>query len=187
MKISKRLFAIAAACAFGLISAQAAQITGLLNISGTATFNTNSLATATQVTQFTDVTVGGGSTGDFASIPAGTLVAMASPYIFSPSTGTPALWNVGGFTFDLQTSTVVLQNNHFLSITGTGTIFGAGFNPTPGVWAFTSQNSSGRPHSTFTFSANTEAQGVPDSGMTVTLLGLGLIGLATIRANLMNR
>ncbi|MGI9113793.1 MAG: VPDSG-CTERM sorting domain-containing protein [Chthoniobacterales bacterium] len=168
----------------GLAGAQAAPITGLLNISGTGTFDTTSLGTATSVVSFTNVTVGGGNTGSFASIPVGTSVTMAAPYIFSPSTGTPALWSVDGFFFDLQTSTITMQNNNnFLSITGTGTIFGPdGLDPTPGVWAFTSQNASGLPGSTFTFSANTAAVGVPDGGMTVALLGAGLLGMAAFRA-----
>ncbi len=186
MKLSKTFLAIAAACTLGFAGAQAAQITGLLNISGTATFDSSSLGTATTVTAFNSVTVGGGNTGSFSGIAQGTSVAMASPYIFSPSTGTPALWSVGGFTFDLQTSTVTLQNNHFLAISGTGTIFGAGFDNTPGVWAFTSQNASGKPHTTFTFSANTEAA-VPDGGMTMTLLGAGLLGLAAFRAKFAKR
>lgn len=184
MKLSKTILAIVAAVAtagFGAHQAQATQITGMLNIAGTATFNTNSLKTATSVTSFSNVTVGGGNDGDFASIAAGTPVAMASPYIFTPSTGTPSLWSVGGFTFDLQTSTVT-QNKHFLTITGTGTIMGAGFDPTPGTWAFSTQNSSGKPHATFTFSANVNAVPTPDSGMTVALLGAGLIGIAAFRA-----
>lgn len=181
MKSTKIFLAIAAAGVVAFASAQATSITGLLNISGTATFD-KPLAHATEVVAFNNVTVGGGSTGSFASITPGTPVAMASSYIFSPSMATPGLWSVGGFTFDLQTSTVVQQSKSFLTITGTGMILGAGFDPTPGVWAFTSQNASGKPHTTFTFSANTEAVGVPDSGMTMTLLGAGLLGLAVYRA-----
>ncbi len=187
MKPFKMLLAIAAVCTFGFASAEAVPITGLLNISGTATFD-KALRHATEVTSFDNVTAGGGNTGSFATISAGTPVMMASPYIFNPSTSTAALWSVGGFTFDLQTSTVTLQNSHFLTITGTGTIFGPpGFDPTPGVWAFSSQNASGRPHTTFTFSANTEAVGVPDGGMTMTLLGAGLLGLAVFRAKIVKR
>ncbi len=183
MTLSKAILAIATASWLGFTGAQAAPITGLLNISGTGTFDSTSLGSATSVVSFSNVTVGGGNNGSFASIPVGASVAMAAPYIFNPSTGTPALWSVGGFTFDLQTSTISLQNNNFLTITGTGTIFGpGGFDPTPGVWAFTSQNASGQPHATFTFSANTEAVGVPDGGMTVALLGAGLLGLAAFRA-----
>ncbi|MBV9009632.1 MAG: hypothetical protein JO354_10790 [Verrucomicrobia bacterium] len=171
---------IAVACGMAFAGAQAAQITGLLNISGTATFNTNSLATATAVTNFSDVTVGGGNTGSFSGIPIGSAVAMTSPYIFTPSTSTPSLWSVGGFTFDLLTSTVTMQTNNFLSIKGTGIISGNNYDPTRGVWAFTTQSASGK-GGTFTFSANTGAAGVADGGMTVALLGAGLIGLALFR------
>jgi hypothetical protein len=186
MKVSKTMLAIAAAvtvAGFVCGQAQATQIHGMLNIAGTAKFNTTSLATATSVVSFSSVTVGGGNTGDFVGIATGTAVAMASPYIFNPSTGTPMLWSVGGFTFDLQSSTINTQNSNFLTISGTGIITGPGFDPTPGVWAFTSQNASGRPHDTFTFSATTEAvPNVPDGGMTVTLLGAALVGLAGLRA-----
>ena len=183
MRFYRTFLAATAACLVGLGSAHASQISGLLNISGTATFDKKSLGKATTVTPFTDVTVGGGNTGDFGSITVGTSVVMASPYIFSPSTNTPALWSVGGFTYDLQTSTVTLQNNNFLLISGTGMIFANGFEPTAGVWAFSTQNASGKRHDTFTFSANVEAvPGVPDGGMTVTLLGAALIGLGVLRA-----
>ena len=173
---------VAAVAGVGLLSsAQATPITGMLNIGGTATFNTNSLATATSAT-FTDELVLGGNTGDFAGFAVGTPVVMTS-YTFDPSTITNGLWSVNGFTFNLTSSTVVTRTKFFLSVSGTGIITGpAGFDATPGVWAFTSQNAGGHPHSTFSFSANTVAGGVPDGGMTVALLGVGLMGLAAFRA-----
>ena len=105
MKLSKTLLAIVAAVAsVGLLpSAQATPITGMLNIAGTANFNTNSLTTAGSAT-FSDVLVLGGNTGDFASFAVGTPVVMAS-YTFDPSTITNGLWSVNGFTFNLLTST----------------------------------------------------------------------------------
>jgi hypothetical protein len=89
---------------------------------------------------------------------------------------------VNGFTFNLTSSVVELpRSTTFLSITGTGIVTGpAGFDATPGEWAFTSQNAGGHPHSTFSFSANTTT--VPDGGMTMALLGTGLMGLAAFRA-----
>src|SRR5437588_4474665 len=193
MKLSKSLLAILAAiAAIGLISsAQAVPITGLLNIGGSATFDTTSLATTTRVTAFgSDVATGSGNTGSFSAIPASVPVSMAGTYIFNPSTPTPALWSVtfGGstFTFNLSSSSIVLQNANFLNVRGTGTILGTGFDPTPGVWNFTSQDAAGGlavpATMTFTFSANTAALGVPDSGMTVALLGISLIGVAALRA-----
>jgi len=183
MKLSKTLLAIVAAVAsVGLLpSAQATPITGMLNIAGTANFNTNSLTTAGSAT-FSDVLVLGGNTGDFASFAVGTPVVMAS-YTFDPSTITNGLWSVNGFTFNLLTSTVVSRSSEFLSVSGTGIITGpAGFDATPGVWAFSTQNAGGHPHDTFSFSANTVGGAVPDGGMTLALLGAGLMGLAAFRA-----
>ena len=183
MKLSKTLLAIVAAAAgVGLLSsAQATPITGMLNIAGTANFNTSSLTTASSAT-FSDVLVLGGNTGTFASFAVGTPVVMAS-YTFDPSTITNGLWSVNGFTFNLLSSTVEQRTATFLSVSGTGIITGpAGYDATPGVWAFTSQNAGGHPHDTFSFSANTEGGAVPDSGMTLALLGTGLMGLAAFRA-----
>jgi hypothetical protein len=184
MKLIKTLMAGLAAVVIAggfALSAQATPITGMLNIAGTANFNTSSLTTASSAT-FTDVITLGGNSGSFAGFAVGTPVVMAS-YTFDPSTITNGLWSVNGFTFNLLTSTVVQRSAIFLSVSGTGIITGPlGFDPTPGTWAFTSQNSSGRPADTFSFSANTEGGAVPDGGMTVALLGAGLMGLAAFRA-----
>ena len=185
MKLVKTLMAGLAAMIIAVgfaLSAQAIPITGMLNIAGTANFNTSSLATAGSAT-FTDVIVLGGNTGDFAGFAVGTPVVMAS-YTFDPSTITNGLWSVNGFTFNLTSSVVQTPRSAtFLSVSGTGIITGpAGFDATPGVWAFTSQNAGGHPHDTFSFSANTEGGAVPDGGMTLALLGAGLMGLAAFRA-----
>src|SRR6266850_5316965 len=78
MKLYKILLPIvAAAASVGLLSsAQAIPITGMLNIGGTATFDTSSLATAHSAT-FSDAIVLGGNSGTFASFAIGTSVVMA--------------------------------------------------------------------------------------------------------------
>jgi len=182
MKLHKILLAIiAAVTSVGLLSsAQATPITGMLNIGGTATFDTTSLTTAHSAT-FSDELVLGGNTGTFAGFAIGTPVVMAD-YTFDPSTITDGLWSVNGFTFNLLSSTVVSRSATFLSISGTGIITGpAGFDATAGVWAFTSQNAAGHPHYTFWFYEKTVGAG-PGSGMTLVLLGTGLMGLAAFRA-----
>jgi hypothetical protein len=163
------------------LSAQATPITGMLNIAGTAQFNTNSLNTASSAT-FTNPHVEGVNTGDFAGFGVNTPVVMAS-YTFDPSTMTNGLWSVDGFTFNLISSTVVFRSAGFLNVTGTGIITGpAGFDPTPGVWSF-STSSANHQGSGFSFQANSAAGGVvPDGGMTLALLGAGLMGLAAFRA-----
>lgn len=178
MKLIKPLLAGLAAIIIGAgfaLSAQATSITGMLNISGTATYNAP-IATATQVTQFNDVVTGGLNSGSFAGIPAMVHVTMTSPYIFNPTTPSPALWSVAGFTFDLTATTFLQQSSHGILIEGTGIIMGNNFDPTPGIWSFSQQSGKG---TTLTFSATTSA--VPDAGMTATLLGLGLAGLVGAR------
>ena len=178
MKLLKLALAVLAT-ALVASEAQAAMVNGAITFAGGAKFDTTSLATATRVNIFKNVTVMS-EDGDFAGLVSdGDATTMAVPYIFTPSTPTPALWSVDGFTFDLDGSVVVLQNADFLVITGTGTISGNGFDPTDGTWSFTSQE----PHAgnVFSFSASSGANGVPDGGSTVALLGLGLAGVEMIR------
>jgi hypothetical protein len=194
--LSKTVLAVLAtgvlSCAVFSQQAHATPIQGSINFAGAVQFNTTSLATAARVVTwfdsngnggFSSVQVGG--TGDFAGIAAGTQVSMAQPWIFKPSTPTPGLWSVGGFTFDLLSSTIVTQNASFLSISGTGIVSGNGSDPTNMEWSFSTQSSGGRTHTLFSFSADGVA--VPDSGSAVALLGLALIGIEVLRRKLQNR
>lgn len=178
---------ILAVLATGLLSgglfcqqAQAVPIDGYINFAGAVRYDTNSLLTATRVTQWKNSTVlGAATTGDFAAFTFdGEHVTMARTWIFNPSTVTPALWRVGGFTFNLTSSTVVSQSAFFLNILGTGTVTGNGFDPTPGQWSFTSTNSNGHIRTTFGFQSETTA---PDGGATAVLLGLALTGVEVLR------
>ncbi len=186
MKISKLVWTIlAAGClSTGFVgqSANAAMINGAITFAGGAVYDTSSLATATRVNSFSNVSVMS-SDGDFASFTSvGDAVTMAAPWIFTPSTATPALWSVGGFTYDLSGATVVLQNADFLLISGTGTISGNGFDPTVGTWSFTSQSPSA--NGVFSFSGGSSANGVPDGGTTMALLGIALVGIEIARRKL---
>jgi len=186
--LSKTLLAVLAtgvlSCAVFSQQAQASQINGNINFAGSVQFDTNLLQNVTKVVTWFDIlnhagfsSVAPGGTGDFAGIAPGTQATMAQPWIFIPSTPTPGLWSVGGFTFDLLTSTVVTRNSTFLNISGTGIVSGNGFDPTSMEWSFTAQNAGGRPRTIFSFSANGVA--VPDGGATVMLLGaaLGVLGM----------
>jgi VPDSG-CTERM motif len=176
-------------CALFSQQAQAVQIQGNIDFAGAVQFDTNSLATATRVVTWFDSngnpgfsSVQVGATGDFAGVAAGTQATMAQPWIFNPSTATPGLWSVGGFTFDLLSSTVVTQNANFLLITGTGIVSGNGFDPTSMEWSFTTQSAGGKTRTVFSFSANGVA--VPDGGSAVALLGLALTGIEVLRRRL---
>jgi len=181
--LSKTLLAVLAT---GVLSCAvfSQQLNGDIQFAGETHFDTNSLATATRVVTWFDVFHNAGfssvtsGTGDFAGIAPGTQATMAQPWIFNPSTPTPGLWSVGGFSFDLLTSTVVTQNAGTLVITGSGIVSGNGFDPTNMDWSFTTQSAGGHTRTTFSFSAN--GQTVPDGGTTVMLLGaaLGVLGMA---------
>jgi hypothetical protein len=178
MKLSKTILAVLAtgvlSCALFSQQAQATAIQGNINFAGSAQYDTNSLSTATRVVSWINPHVEAGGSGDFAGILMNTPVTM-QPWIFSPSTPTPGLWSVGVFTFDLLTATVEFRSPTFLSISGTGTVSGAGFEPTAMDWVFSSQKSG---TNTFSFSASGLA--VPDGGSAVMLLGaaLGALGMA---------
>ena len=149
----------------------AAPVTGSIDFGGVVTFDTMSLATATRVSVWNSSFVLQDS-GSFSSIAPGTNVTMAAPWIFNPSTATPSLWSVGGFKFDLTSASVATQNANFLNVTGLGTVSGNGFDPTPGIWSFSSSNSNGSNSTTFGFQATTDP--VPESS-TVVLLATGAL------------
>jgi VPDSG-CTERM motif len=170
-------------CALFSEQAQAVQIQGNILLGGRVTFD-QPLATATTVTTFFNVfgTPGMSSvlatTGDFSGIPLLTSATMATPWVFNPPTPTLGLWSVGGFTFDLLTSTIVTQLPNFLNIEATGVIHGAGFDDTPGTFRIAVTGRGIR----FGFAALTQA--VPDGGSAVALLGLALIGIEAVRRKL---
>ena len=193
MKIPKTtiltVLGIGLSCALFCQQAQAVSVTGNINFAGSVQYDTQSLATATRVVTWFDVfhnagfsNVTGGSTGDFAGILPGTQAAMGTPWIFTPSTPTPSLWSVGGFTFDLTSCTIESQTTKDLTISGIGIVSGNGFDPTAMTWMFTSQNAGGKNMQEFSFSANSNA--VPDGGSAVALLGLGFAGIEALRRKL---
>lgn len=191
---TKTLLAILATAALVLGSVQAVQITGDIDFAGQAFFNTTSLATATAVNNFKTMASGPDHTalvtdvsGSFATtIASGDIASFPNVYQFNPSAPASPLWTVGGFSFNLTSSTVLLQTSMFLVIQGTGILTGpAGFDPTPGTWAFSSQQSDGKSKNSFSFSANTSGvPQVPDGGSTVSLLGAALVGAAALRRKL---
>jgi VPDSG-CTERM motif len=196
--VTKTILAVLATGALSctLLSQQAVAsptivIQGSINFAGSVQFDTNSLATATTVVTWFDVFQNAGftnvasATGDFAGILPGTQAAMAS-WTFNPSTPTPGLWSVGGFTFDLLSSTIVTQNASTLVIEGSGIVSGNGFDPTATEWSFTTQSAGGRTGTIFSFSAN-GITGVPDGGPAVALLGIALIGIEGLRRKLRDK
>jgi hypothetical protein len=169
--MKKQLLVGLIALAMG-VSAHAVQIVGNITFKGGVELDAVSVNDATQVTAWNDAQVQGRS-GDFAStVTAGDSVSFFAPWLFN-SGAVPTFWNVGGFTFDLTSSSIQFQGGGFLSVSGTGSISGNGFDATVGTWRFSTQDDAA--DGEFSFSSASRA--VPDGGATVALLGLALAGL----------
>jgi hypothetical protein len=184
MKLSKIFLALLTTglLSCGLLSqqAQATAINGAITFKGGCRLDTGNVNTANAVIAWSNTAVESVS-GDFATfINSQDLATISAPWVFDPSTPCAGLWTVGGFTFDLMTSTIVHQGGGFLSISGTGTILGNGFDATLGTWSFSTQSPSSR--GVFSFSAS--GQSVPDGGSAVALLGLALTGIEGLRRKL---
>jgi hypothetical protein len=163
------------ASALSMHEAQAAPINGTIGFAGSVRFDSSHLDNATQVLEWHDVFGNGPdlsnvaeSSGDFVGfVNLSDQATMATLWIFNPSMFTPELWSVGGFTFDLDSATIVSQTPDFLNITGTGTISGNGFEDTPATWAFTVPDAGGNDE-IFTFSAQSAAPATPTPTATPT-------------------
>ena len=167
-----------------------ASIVGNIDFAGAVHLNNNNLSLATQVlTWFSinnvagDTSVAPGSTGSFSGIAGGTLATMAQPWTFTGGPQ-PALWSVGGFTFDLLTVHVVTQTTTFLNVLGTGTVSGNGFATTDATWSFTVSDSNGGNHGLFSFAS--DANSVPDGGLAVALFGVAFCALGIARRFMMS-
>lgn len=190
MKLRTKIAATLAVLALAS-TAHAAPITGTINMgtdglifgsgvvlgnsSGVAITNGNSVAGATQVLNWVAPVVSSRS-GDFTSVPSGAAVTFATPWVFNPSTSYNPLWSVGGFTFNLSSSTFVFVGNA-LVVEGTGKLNKAGFDETNGVWTFTTQGNAAENVFSWSSSSTAVARAVPDGGTSVAMLGLSLLGL----------
>jgi hypothetical protein len=165
----------------GLLSqdATATLITGSISFTGQVLYDTGDLSTADAITSWNNARTQGTSSGSFSGIAQNTAANSNVPWNFDPSTPMPALLSVGGFTFDLLTSTIVNQGGGFLTIQGTGIISSTNeaFESTVGNWVFTSQDTSN--NSKFKFMSGNAP--VPDGGSALALLGIGLVTIEALR------
>jgi hypothetical protein len=172
------LVAVALVAAVALLSpsvAQADPIIGSIGFSGVWAPDGGTVATTTGVDIVGDVAVVLAVSGDFAPFVTPIVdTATYNDFTFSPSTATPGLWSVGGFTFDLATSSIVLQNSLGITLSGTGTVSGNGFDPTSGVWSWSGDNTG----STVVFSSTTTTEDQVPEPASLLLFGTGLAAAA---------
>ena len=181
MKTSLLKLAGVALLALALSSASKANpINGTIYFTGVATLDAT-VQTATSVTAISGNV--GLRYGDFTSVANGAAVTWSvgpgTPWVFSPSGTQLALWSVGGFTFDVSNTTVVIQNPaagvYWLNVSADGWVSGNGFDATKGVFGFSINGDN--QNTTLTFTSSTQ---VPDGGTTALLVGLGLVSMSLV-------
>jgi len=182
MKKTLLKYAGIAALAFAVSStASAALINGIVTIAGGATLDTNNANTATGVIAWNGAIVVS-SDGDFAAagVDFGDVVALQAPWAFSTNSTIVNFWSVGGFSFDLTSSSIAPMGqtgNGSVTVHGSGYIYGNGYEETKGTWSFTTQNN---PNAQGIFSFSASVESVPDGGTTAALLGAALVGLSLL-------
>mgnify|MGYP003574540567 FL=1 len=117
-----------------------------------------------------------GSAGDLTTL-FGSTVTMTD-FQFDPDLvpNPVTLWSVNTFSFSMDTVTINTnpRSTTNLSLSGSGTVSGAGFDPTDGNWEFTANTANG---TTFSWSSSTVAVPIPAA---IWLFGSGLLGMVSI-------
>lgn len=158
--------------------AQAIPIVGEVLTSGRYTTDSGDLANATHLNISIAWTTGG--SGSYATAASTAYQVNYTGFTFNPSLSAPVdpLWwfsdGTSFYSFVMNSVDVVLQSSTALELLGYGMLYITGYDPTPGIWEFstrcTNSDCTGR------FKFTTEASSVPEPS-TLTLLGLGLLGL----------
>ena len=161
-----------------ITNASAVSITGNIGFTGSAQLNTGNAQTASEVVSWMN-TVVGASSGSFTVLGQGTPVLLKPGWMLN-SGPLNNFWTVGGFTFNLVSSTIYSQNATFLNVLLSGTVTGNGYSPTDFTGSFQVGNPAADGMTSFTERLSFTSA-APDGGATVILLGLTCLGLAGIK------
>lgn len=199
--MKKTLLAIGAGLATSVLlslSANAASLTGGFTMTGTLTTDNggNELLNATTFVTWSGTVAS--ADGSFTTV-LGDAINFHQNWTIGSAQN--QLWAVGPgsyntapyFWFDLAHATVTTTGSAgsaTMSITGTGSAYGADSSPTPTyfgtpfVWTFSAQDPAHGSPLVFSFSASTYPQSVPDSGSAVAMLGMALACVEGLRRRL---
>jgi hypothetical protein len=186
MKNITKIIAAAAVAVAITQAVQATPITGNIGFSGSCQLDSSSVSTATEVVSWAGTTVTplsvSGSFLGFISNAGGTPVTMTGSAWTFASGALPGFWSVGGFTFNLASSSVFSNAGGFLNVVIAGTVVGNGYDATAFSGTFQVSNPSANGATQFT--ERLSFSSVPDGGTTALLLGSALSGLALLRRKL---
>ena len=155
-------------------------ITGNIGFSGAVQLDTGSAQTATEAIAWIN-TVVNATSGSFTTVANNSAVTLATPWFFNSGV-LNNFWSVGGFTFNLASSSIYSQDSLFLNVVLAGTVTANGYDATAFTGTFQVANPPANGVTTFT--ERLSFNSVPDGGTTALLLGSALSGLALIRRKL---
>lgn len=177
MTITKTMKMIVTAAVMAVsFNASAVFINGDITMSGDfLPTGGTSLGDATGIDFIDDDFMVDGATEDFAT--SGIMSGDVGTYFdfsFDPLTPGTQVWAIGGWSFALDSISILLQTDFFIVLQGTGMMSGTGFDDTTGTWNLTGN----RAGALFNYSSGASAVAEP---ATLALVGLGFIGLAVAR------
>jgi hypothetical protein len=170
----------------GSPQAQANPINGDIGFAGTYSLPAGkNLGNTTELLDISAIVVSKG--GDYSAIPFFTAAGFTSTLDINPATPAPLLWDVvaGGNTYSFTATTSMVTDQgasptggYELDMGGKGYAEINGLDKTYGTWVVTASQSG----LAIGFESTGSVVGVPDSGMTLSLLGSVLAGMTGLRS-----
>lgn len=190
--IKNSLLVLAGATLLASSFASAAMITGSIAYEGDFTFvggtnfqNSSGLAIVSPVTDFVATGVLGINDMNTDGVMTASGFTWTPPGAQNPAISSNPLWTLtnlpDSFWFEVETLEVDYQfgpipgNVSGLGLSGTGTLYGVGYDPTPATWTFTGDSAGSMVR---VFSSDTFAEPIPEPSTILGLISLAIVGTA---------